>query len=485
MCHGAYVGACGHAEAYLVLSGTRHGRQLHGEVVAADDVELVALQVVVARHVALQVVEERSLAYLNAFDVGIVCGEGPHIGRSVGIVGTVLADVVVHEFGHEAAGVDADTLASHLVAHVLGADKQVVDGIDYAVGDVGVVCSGFAIGKDAHAVVLFAPDGRAFEGRELSALVVVVHVFASGSELSSSVSQTREAVEVDAVGLAALVGLEQSRQAHCLVVVHDGDGGTLAGADVIAQLVVVDDQLFAADALWQEVIGDELVEHVHLVGVLRVVACALYVIEEAGLLKELADVLHRDFLGGFPQLLFPEAVGLGEEREAVEAVLRYGAHLSDRGVFGEILYASGQIEHFPCFVAIGVEGIYEVACDNQLRHDSVAAARRVRPLGDEVAHAVVAGSYDAVHLVNVSVGEHDVAVRAGDECLAVDGDAVGVVSDEDTQFAVVHVRQDELVLVEGEVLDGIGFLVAAVEDAVIDDYLLDAVQVVVAAEALP
>ena len=127
--------------------------------------------------------------------------------------------------------------------------------------------------------------------------MIVVDVLARRAELSASVPESGEAVEVDAVALAALVCLEQARQSHRLVVVHDGNRGHLGRSIVVAQLVIVYHEFLSAYALRQQMVGDELVQYVHLVGVVVVVERAFDVGEESRLAKEVADILRGNTCG--------------------------------------------------------------------------------------------------------------------------------------------------------------------------------------------
>ena len=108
----------------------------------------------IARHVTLQIIEQRAFANLDTIQIRIIRGYGPDVGRSVCIVGSLLADVIIHHFRHRAASVKADTLTRHRIADVLRADEQLFDRIDNSVGYVRGVCSCFGTGKYANALVL-------------------------------------------------------------------------------------------------------------------------------------------------------------------------------------------------------------------------------------------------------------------------------------------------------------------------------------------
>ena len=71
--------------------------------------------------------------------------------------------------------------------------------------------------------------------------MIVVNVLLGWSELPTTVPQNGEAVKVDAVRLSTFIGLQHPGQSHCLVVVHDGNGGALGRGDVKACFVVVND----------------------------------------------------------------------------------------------------------------------------------------------------------------------------------------------------------------------------------------------------
>ena len=174
--HRADTRTCCHTKADLVLTCSRNWRQLHGKVVTTDDVELIALQIVIARHVTLQIIEQRALANLDTVQIRIIRGYGPDVGRSVCIVGSLLADVIIHHFRHRAASVEADTLTRHRIADVLRADEQLFDGIDDCVGYVRGVCSCFGTGKYADALVLCWRRTGAFYAEEHTALMIVVYV---------------------------------------------------------------------------------------------------------------------------------------------------------------------------------------------------------------------------------------------------------------------------------------------------------------------
>ena len=354
------------------------------------------------------------------------------------------------------------------------------------VGDVGGVCPGLRGGEHANAHVLVGCRAVSLQGREESALVVVIDVLVCGSELSASVPEAWEAVQVDAFRLAALVGLEQARQAHRFVVVHDGDGGSLRGGGVVAQLVVVYDEVVPSDALRQQVVGDELVQYVHRVGVVVVVRRSLDIAEEPRLLQVVLDPFGVDFLCLAPQRLLPEAVGLGKEREAEVAVLWYGAGLPDGGVFGQILDAARQVEFLPGLVAIGIERVLQPAGHDEACHDAVAALGLAYPLAHLVAKPLVARRYHAIRLMHKAVGQDDAPVALVDGGHTFYADAVQVdLAVKHTQLAVVHVCHAELTLVVREVGYVVGRLVAVVYDAVEYNHVLDAVQHALFGEPFP
>ncbi len=109
----------------------------------------------------------------------------------------------------------------------------------------------------------------------------------------ASVVEDGEAVDVDTLALAALEELEQAALAHRGVELHDGDARHFA-VDVVALLVVVVDELVGAEALGQQVVGDELVEQV----VLRlVVGVPLSLWIDALAVEVVHHVLHCDVRG--------------------------------------------------------------------------------------------------------------------------------------------------------------------------------------------
>ena len=247
------------------MAGSGHRRQLHDEVIAADDIELIALQVVPVAAVAGQIVELGALEDLDVGDVLVVGGEAAAVGGACGEVVAERADVVGHQLGHKTAGIDADALCGELRTHILGADQQLGDGVDNAVGDAAVIHVLVLGHFDADAFVLGGARGSAADGEEVAALVVGVGVLTLGGKAPAAVLQHGETVQVDAFALTALIGLEQTGHAHGLIVVHDGDARLGTYAIVVAQLVVVYDQALTADSLWQDVVGDELIEDVERV----------------------------------------------------------------------------------------------------------------------------------------------------------------------------------------------------------------------------
>ena len=88
--------------------------------------------------------------------------------------------------------------------------------------------------------------------------------------------------------------------------------------------------------------------------------------------------------------------------------------------------------------------------------------------------------------MDVSVGQHDASVLFRHKGHVLYADAVGIGCPiEDAKLTVVHVSQLELMLVFGKVEDIVCRLVAAVQDAVEDNHLLDTVQSLLLLKAVP
>ena len=157
-------------------------------------------------------------------------------------------------------------------------------------------------------------------------------------------------------------------------------------------------------------IRDELVQHIHLVGIVIVIKRSVYVVEESRLAQVIANIFDSYLLNRLAQCLLPKTVGFGKECEAIVAVSGNGTSLTDRGVIGQVLDLIGLIKVFPSLVTIGVERVFHMASQQQTRHYGVPTTRLLCPHTHKVAQTSVARSNHSLNLMNISVSQHDAPV---------------------------------------------------------------------------
>ena len=261
---------------------------------------------------------------------------------------------------------------------------------------------------------------------------------------------------------------------------------------VVAFLVVVHHQVVCGETHGQQVVGDEAVEQVVLVGVVLVALCVGI---DVLCVEVLHHVIHCDVECILAEEHAPEAVGLGEEGVAVVAVL--GCAEAWLGNLGGALHVDGhdgfrylalQEFLFVGVVHVFLERVAQADGFYEQRRDVESATLLLDGGVDEVAHGVVAGCDDAVHGVYDAVEHEDVSVALIDGCVAYEqrvhvAAAVGAMYGE---LAVVHVGDGQLgILTDGEVVGIVDSVVAAVDDAVVDNHLLEGVAHVLVGESVP
>ena len=318
-------------------------------------------------------IEECALSYFHICYVWVIRRYGSYAGSSINVVGTGRSDVIVHQFRHHTARIDTNTLATYLVAHILRADKQVVNRIHHSIGHTGSISSCLIVGQDTDTFILVREGTGTLQTVELAALMIVIGIHASQAELAASVPQHGETVQIDTITLPALKGLQQTGNAHRLVIIHDGNRRRRGRGVTVTQFIVVNHQLLPANALWQEMVRDELVQHIHLVRIVIVEESAGHIIEQARLAQEVANVGHLNLISTLPQLLFPETVCLRKKRKAIITMLRNGSHLTDRGMLRQILHLASQVQVFPRLITIGIKRVFQPTSQYQTRHHTVSA----------------------------------------------------------------------------------------------------------------
>ena len=301
----------------------------------------------------------------------------------------------------------------------------------------------------------------------------------------AAVVEHGEAVQVYAVALQAFPDAQQAALAHGHIVCPHGDGGASVYLEREALFVVVDDQLVGRQSHGQQVVGDKLVEHVVLVGVVAVVHC----IGIEALVDDPAfHVLGRDVGHGLAQGVAPELVGLGKEREAILAPVGalHVAEMAGRRV-EDLLYHARLHEPLVHVVLDGAQRVGEMAGIQQAAHHAVAALGLLCHLVHQASQRFVHGVHHVADLVDVAVHGHDVAVLPRHGADAVDEEGVQVVVVVgDAHLAVGHGVERELLVVIGEFGGGEGaFLLRAVEDAVHHHDGPDGVALAVRVEGVP
>ena len=134
--------------------------------------------------------------------------------------------------------------------------------------------------------------------------------------LSAAVSQFGETVQVDALAFRALENLEQTALAHGGVEFCHRHGG-LHGTQRIALLVVVKNQFVCGQTPGNQMIGDELVQHVVLILVVVVLLCVgIYTLCNDIFL----DIFNGDLVVWLTDNTFPEFVRFGKQCIAVLTV---------------------------------------------------------------------------------------------------------------------------------------------------------------------
>ena len=464
--HDAAGGASvGDRVAALVGSQCGYGRQAADHVKLSVDAHLVALVVVPAvGEVAHSLVEIGVAVHPDVLEVAVylIVGEGDALVACIHDVGA--AYVVVGHLGPHGAEVEAEACATEVVSGGLVIDKELVEGVEHGVRHVV-----------ASRAVGFAHEEPFLGGVAVEFVVGAV----------APVVQFGEAVEENASALAALEDLEEAALAHRHVVLRHGHA-QFARLVVVALLVVVIDQVIGGEACLEVVVGDELVEEVVLALVV-LVTLGIGIDVEVG--DVLLDVLGLDFRYGLSQGLAPELVRLGKASVAVVAVLgRIGVGVHVVAVASRIVgNHSREVEPFVFVVAHHAKGVDESA--GICQHGSHVETFRtvVEDLREEVAQGVVGGSDDRLHAVDDTVGDGDVPVPLVDGAVR-DEHLVRGVAVVDGELAVQHVGQGDFrILLDGEGEDVVALLeeVLAVDDAVQDNDLADAVERGAVAEGIP
>ena len=306
---------------------------------------------------------------------------------------------------------------------MLGIGNRRVDGIDHGVDEP--YHSRALTRFQTNALILFR------------ALLLVI-VF------GTPVIEFREAVQAGSLALGTLPDTQQATLAHRHIVCPDGNGGSsILYLVVEALLVVVERQLVDGNSLWQEVIGDELIEQI--VGVLVVVVHHGFGIV-ALFLHPVLHVFHIDFPAVLAERSLPELVGFCEERKAVLAMLwRRNRPAAELPV--ELGESTRLIERLVAFVPHPTERIYQAASLHHLAHHAQVALEVVRELVERAAQRLVARVDYIAHFVDEAVDGLYVAILFRDGTHAVNREAVQVlliVGDAD--FAVGHGSDFELLV---------------------------------------
>ena len=233
----------------------------------------------------------------------------------------------------------------------------------------------------------------------------------------ATVVEHGEAVEENTLHIGALPGLHYAALAHGDEMRPHGDAVSRAGLVVVALLIVMDSEFIHGDALRYQVVGDKLVEHVVLVGIVTVVLClGVEILVDDPFLH----VIHGDVLHWLAQRLAPELVGLGEESESELPMrrARIGCPVHWR------VFATGDDiglhQHFIVLVLYLRQGVYQSASFHKLGHDVVAALGVAGIVVQGTAQRLIARCDDIAHLVYISVDGFDVPVLERHGADAVD-----------------------------------------------------------------
>ena len=234
-------------------------------------------------------------------------------------------------------------------------------------------------------------------------------------------------------------------------------------------------------------VGGPLIEHVR--GVLEVRSCRGFGVVSASI-HPVLHILRCNLIGRLSYGFLPEFVRLGEDGKAVFSVFRgvgvSTIHCGKSAGRRLLLYHACLVERFIDLVPYLAERVHQTTSLNDAGHHHIAVCIAFELFFQDAVQRYIPRSNNLFHLVDNAVDGGDVAVAHIDGIDAVDVDAVRVFGAIDAEFDVVHVGPAELVIVLlGETHRLIDFLVASVDDAVIDDDAHDAVAQFVAREAVP
>ena len=249
-------------------------------------------------------------------------------------------------------------------------------------------------------------------------------------------------------------------------------------------------QTVGREAIRQDVIGNPLVEHIILVLI-------VFVVQRIGIAivvhHPLFHVLRHDILGRLAQLFLPPFIGFRKDGESILAMLRCVGIVSvHRGkTSGCGVNAFGQharlAQAFIDFVTHCIQRIHISTGHNAACCDEIGSLLFLQHFAQLSSQRHDGGSDDFLHLMDDAIQDEDVAVAVVNGAVAIDVDAVRLVLDVvDSQFASVHVADGKLGIVRRrEASRLIDYIVAAVDNRIVDDNPTDRVQFDTIRECLP
>ena len=373
-------------------------------------------------------------------------------------------DVVVDVFREHRRDIPSDASFLQVGTRCIVVDEKFVDGIDYAV---------------AH-IVFPLQIGCSDEYAHLVRVAVFLAVI-----LAAPIVEDREAVQVDTFTLAALEDFQQATLAHRDVELAYSSAQYLRRT-VVATLAPVIDEVVCRQTFRQEMVGDKLIQQIVLAGVVDATLC-LWI--NVLLLKITRHISNGNVEGWLTQQAFPEAVGLSKVRIAVVAMLRRVEIVSVALIAVIVIphgYNAPLVEVFVNLVAILVERVEQSHSMCQHGRNIVSLALLPLDVEEQSSERVVAGCHHSVHGVQDTVYHRDVAVAHVHRLIVDEEMSHAVLALMNGQASVQHVGHRYLsVLFDGEVVAVEDGIVASVDDAVVDDDLLDRVAFFLVAEAVP
>ena len=241
--------------------------------------------------------------------------------------------------------------------------------------------------------------------------------------IPTSITEFREAVKVRSHTLCTLPDAQKATLAERDIMCPDRNGGLRVLVFVVeAFLVIVESQLVYGYSGRQEMISDELVEQIVLVGIIVVVHGIGIV---ALFLHPSNHVFLSDVLTVLAQLFFPEFIRFGKECEAILTVL-WCRNWPRAQLPVEAWESPSLVEFLVAFIPHLGKAVYQATSFDEACHYAETGIVVEGILMERASQRLVAWIDDVGHLMDEAINRLNVPIAFRDGTNAIDAHTVQI-----------------------------------------------------------